>query len=126
MLSEELSNLVHPIIAHALGVKQRLDRGETLHIDTEQAALKALLLPDSEAQRRADFGGVVFHESRGVGAHAEEDPNRRASRFLGVRYALSCWLDELFVVYSPWSQDWNERKLEVALYGGNDRAWRFW
>jgi type VI secretion system protein ImpK len=125
-MQEELSNLVHPIFAHALGVKQRLDRGETLHIDTEQAALKGLLLPDLEAQRSADFGGEAGREPGVATNHEEEDRARRASRFLGARYALVCWLDELFVVYTPWSQDWNERKLEVTLYGGNDRAWRFW
>ncbi|HYT90164.1 MAG TPA: DotU family type IV/VI secretion system protein [Gemmataceae bacterium] len=124
-MKEELSNLVHPVIAHALGVKQRLDRGETLHIDTEQSTLKGLLLPEVDAQRNADFGGDGFHEPRGAPDRDDEASARRA-RFLGVRYALACWLDELFVVYSPWSQDWNERKLEVSMYGSNDRAWRFW
>ena len=48
------------------------------------------------------------------------------TRFLGVRYGLTCWLDELFILYSPWERLWNERKLEASLYGTNDRAWRFW
>lgn len=41
-------------------------------------------------------------------------------------YLLTCWLDELFVIDSPWSRPWNEQKLELAIYGTNDRAWRFW
>ena len=51
---------------------------------------------------------------------------RRPGQFLGTRYALVCWLDELFTLDSPWAAEWNERKLEVALYGTNDRAWKFW
>src|SRR5262249_9164714 len=31
-----------------------------------------------------------------------------------------------FTLDSPWAAAWNERKLEVALYATNDRAWRFW
>ncbi|QDU58364.1 DotU family type IV/VI secretion system protein [Aeoliella mucimassa] len=45
---------------------------------------------------------------------------------LGPRYALACWLDEIFVQDSPWSSQWNENKLESRLYGVNDRAWEFW
>ena len=47
-------------------------------------------------------------------------------RFLGVRYGLACWLDELFVNYTTWDALWNEQKLEMELYGSNDRAWKFW
>src|SRR6185312_5642130 len=46
--------------------------------------------------------------------------------FLGIRYALVCWLDELFTSDRIWQAAWNERKLEVELYGSNDRAWKFW
>ncbi|MFM1802737.1 MAG: hypothetical protein RJA81_2089 [Planctomycetota bacterium] len=41
-------------------------------------------------------------------------------------YLLTCWLDEIFVVESLWSRTWNEQKLELSIYGTNDRAWRFW
>ena len=27
---------------------------------------------------------------------------------------------------SPWKSAWRDRKLEEALYGTNDRAWKFW
>ncbi len=42
------------------------------------------------------------------------------------RYLLACWLDELFVMETDWSRAWNESKLELTLFGTNDRAWRFW
>ena len=49
--------------------------------------------------------------------------------FLGVQYALTCWLDEVFMLDAPtwWSQQWEADSLEVRLYGGSqERAWRFW
>lgn len=43
-----------------------------------------------------------------------------------TRYLLACWLDELFVVDTQLTRQWNENKLEIRLFGTNDRAWRFW
>ena len=118
-MQDTISSLVHPILAYGLDLKGRLDRGESPTIEIEQAALKGLLLSEVESRRYAAFGGdveKVGDESRGRGSQT----------FLGIRYALTCWLDELFIVDSPWSKAWNERKLEVAFYGTNDRAWKFW
>jgi type VI secretion system protein ImpK len=42
------------------------------------------------------------------------------------RYLLACWLDELFVVDTQLTRQWNENKLEIRMFGTNDRAWRFW
>lgn len=99
-----LAKHVHPVLARGLDLLDRLERGESPALDEEQAALVGLLgtagLPD--------FDG---------------EPGRN---FLGARYALVCWLDELFIVDSPWSGPWNEQKLEARLYDSNDRAWRFW
>ncbi|MEQ8849451.1 DotU family type IV/VI secretion system protein [Botrimarina sp.] len=44
----------------------------------------------------------------------------------GARYAVVCWVDELFTCRSRWAEAWNENKLESRLYGSNDRAWEFW
>jgi type VI secretion system protein ImpK len=46
-------------------------------------------------------------------------------RFLGIRYALTCWLDEIFID-SSWQRDWDENKLESALYQTNIRYRNFW
>src|SRR5262249_56273100 len=79
-------------------------------------ALGGLGLSHMGRRRWPDFGGDsdTAGELRGGGAQ----------RFLGIRYALVCWLDELFIVGTRWSARWNERKLEVALYGTHDRGWR--
>ena len=124
-MREDLANLVHPILAYALAVKERLDRGEAVALDVEQAALKSLLLTELESKRWLEYGGEVRLPTTAP-EKAESDATPRPEPFLGGRYALVCWLDELFILYSPWSALWNERKLEVALYGSNERAWKFW
>ncbi|TWT36532.1 hypothetical protein KOR34_14380 [Posidoniimonas corsicana] len=91
---------LHKAIRYALRLHSAVERGERLSLAKEQTVLTGLALevPD---------GGADDH-------------------FRGARYALVCWLDELFICRSQWSDAWNERKLESALYGGNDRAWEFW
>ncbi len=118
-MREETAKLVYPVLLHGLGLKERLDRGETPSLDVEQAVLRSLLLSENEARRWPAFGGVIPNEGRA----SESAPARP---FLGLRYALTCWLDELFIRYSSWETPWNENKLEMALYGTNDRAWKFW
>jgi type VI secretion system protein ImpK len=120
-MNEPIAELVHPILHYGLRLQERLRAGETPILDTEQATLKGMLLSGSEARRWIDFGG----EAEPVGRGADDEPGRN-ELFLGVRYALVCWLDEIFVLDSPWESAWNERKLEAALYGSNDRAWKFW
>jgi type VI secretion system protein ImpK len=122
-MREELSDLVHPVLGYALQLRDRLESGEVVRIDAEQAALRGLLRTEIEAQRWTDFGGEE-PTRRGLVGREEAAPG--AAPFLGARYGLVCWLDELFILHSPWDEQWNERKLEVALYGSNDRAWRFW
>ncbi|MBI3823703.1 MAG: DotU family type IV/VI secretion system protein [Planctomycetes bacterium] len=114
-MQDDLTDLVHSILQHGIQLKKRLMRGEPLVLENEQAILKRMLLTEADAQRWSDYGGEPFA--------AQAAP---ASRFLGIRYALVCWLDEIFLVDSPWDSRWNESKLELGLYGSNDRAWRFW
>lgn len=124
-MREELANLVHPVFSYALNLRDRLEMGEQLKIEGEQMALRGLLLAELEAQRFPEFGGDDQAPRRG--ARGLEDGGAVVTAgFLGARYALVCWLDELFVLASSWSEEWNSRKLEAALYGSNDRAWKFW
>jgi type VI secretion system protein ImpK len=128
-MRDEIANLVHPVLMYGVDLKDRLDRGESPNLESEQAQLKGLLLSESEARRHNDFGGEgdIAHSVSVVGATRAGDSSRRGSdHFLGVRYALACWLDEVFILGSSWESAWNERKLEVALYGTNDRAWKMW
>jgi type VI secretion system protein ImpK len=122
-MRQELARLVLPVIDQGLDLYDRLrSGGPEPNFPTEQAALVARLLTDTEARRVPDYGGDTQ-----PGTRVEPGPTARsAGRFLGVRYALVCWLDELFILHSSWERRWNENKLEVQLYGSNDRAWQFW
>jgi type VI secretion system protein ImpK len=122
-MREELANLVHPVFSYGLNLKQRLESGERPDFDSEQMTLKGLLLSELEAKRFAEYGGQP--DSPGmtrIGGSSRRSPDQ----FLGIRYSLACWLDEIFILDSPWEKEWNERKMEEALYGSNDRAWAFW
>jgi type VI secretion system protein ImpK len=132
-MRDELARLCHPVLAYGLDLKARLDHGETPPLEAEQATLTGLLLSEEGSRRLPDFGGdppasaaVLAPVPALPAPRGQVIEERPAEPFLGVRYALVAWLDELFVLYSPWSNRWNEHKLEVALYASNDRAWRFW
>ncbi len=108
-MRDETTRFVHPVLAHGLDLRGRLARGEPAAFDREHARLRELLLAGP-----ADA------------AVGPRPPVPLGTPFLGARYALACWLDELFTHGSPWADRWNERKVEVELYGSNDRAWKFW
>jgi len=113
-MHDKTATLVHQVVDHGLELQARLSRGETPDLETEQAVIKNLLMFEDSEPRGAASGDYAEWEAAG------------GKKFLGVRYALVCWLDEVFCSESEWGQSWNERKLEVELYGTNDRAWRFW
>jgi type VI secretion system protein ImpK len=106
-MREEIAEMVYPIFRQGLRLRERLKRGEKLNFADEQADLKRRLRTVHEAQAVPSFGGD-------------------GDQFLGLRYALACWLDEVFILDSPWQKEWTERKIEEALYGGNERAYKFW
>jgi type VI secretion system protein ImpK len=113
-MRDDLAGHVYPVLQHGLRLKARIDRGERPVLAAEQAELKRLLGSPSQP---APFG-----MGRDVAASiAISEP----TRFLGVRYALSCWLDEMFID-STWSREWDENKLESALFETNIRYRNFW
>jgi type VI secretion system protein ImpK len=124
-MRDELASVVYPVLSHGVRLKERLDRGDELVFEDEQTTLKKLLKSPSESRKWADYGGQEFSEAdlgRAGGT---------ANIFLGCRYALVCWLDEIFIGdkpgETPWSDRWREQSLEAALYFNmRDRAYLFW
>ncbi len=111
-----MADLVYPVLTHALRVKAQLARGERRDFEKEQSALKGLLKSDAEARRWSEY----------IGDPTASVTGRGADNFLGIRYALACWLDEIFIFDSPWREEWKENTLENALYGTRIRAEKFW
>src|SRR4051794_26075366 len=96
------ANLVYPIFENGLKLRDRLVSGESPNLQAEQATLTALLNHPNGSQV-PDFG-------------------RSDDGFLGIRYALACWLDELFVREdTAFGRAWDNRKLEQALFGNSLR-----
>src|SRR5579884_2427857 len=106
-MREEIANLVYPTLAYGLELRERLEYGERPDMAAEQAHLRGLLKTAAEAQRWPDYGGD-------------------GDRWLGIRYALACWVDEILTLHSPWRPQWQNHILEESLYGTRDRAWNFW
>jgi type VI secretion system protein ImpK len=125
-MRQEIAEKVHPVLRKGLDLLGRLGRGESPDFPLEQAALKELLLSESASRGWRDFGSDSS-ENSATSSRLGSAPSRRSGdAFLGVRYALACWLDEIFIVDSRWDAQWNEHKIEEALYRTNDRAWTFW
>ncbi len=122
-----LGDVVHSVLHRGLDLKKRLEEGVQLDLDAEQAILKDLLLAESEIARIFEYGPDRDRPRGNLSRSSAEQAESSQLDFLGVRYALACWLDELITLDdSDWSARWNEQKLEVELYGSNDRSWRFW
>ncbi len=111
-MSDETAIFVYPVFESALRVREQLAGGRALEFEREHARLKELL-------SSATVNSTIGPRPEGRGSTSMVG-------FLGVRYALVCWADEIFTQFPSWRDRWNERKLEVELYGTNDRAWRFW
>src|SRR5262249_30979099 len=114
-MRDEIANLVYPVISHGLNLKARLLRGDRPNIQTEQAVMKGLLGSATQAAPWGSDRAPIHMSTAG-----------RGGAFLGIRYGLTCWLDEIFVDDSKWGQEWNEQKLEQALYHSNLRYEKFW
>lgn len=108
----EIARVVYPVLNYGLKLKERRERGEEPDLEAEQAVLKGLLNAD-EGRQLADYWGETIPDRPG------DDP------FLGIRYALTCWLDEILIDKSPWGVEWDNRKLEWALFTSHDRGWKF-
>lgn len=122
-MQDRIARVVHDVFDYGLELKQRVADKKPLSIQTEQQRLLALLQGDNELNFNRDYAG-----DPPAPQEAMTDPLLR-NRFLGIKYALVCWLDEIFINDSPphWSRLWTESALEVRIWGGaNQRAWRFW
>lgn len=122
-MRDELAKQVYPVLRHGLKLRGRLERGDRPTLEAEQAELKRLLGTPSQP---APWGtGQNTMSSIALGSDA--------SRFNGVRYALTCWLDEMLIApdnaaawSDTWGKKWDEKKLESALFETNVRYRNFW
>jgi type VI secretion system protein ImpK len=104
----EFRDVVTKVIASTLDLMDRVEMGTAPDLETERGRLIELLPANiGAAELQADYAGD-------------------GRTFLGARYALACWIDELFIVHSAWAERWKPLVLEYALFGTRLRAERFW
>jgi type IV/VI secretion system ImpK/VasF family protein len=108
-MDPETAELVYPIFRQTLQILERAHRRERLNMRTEQAELRRL-----------------FHMP--AGAPGTPGDRNRADDFLGVRYPMACWVDEVFILNpeSPWPDEWANDSMERALFSTAVAATRFW
>ncbi len=133
-MRELVARQVHRFFGYGLELKEKLDAGQRVDRAKVLNDLQALILNVGELNSEPDWAGddATNHYAGG-----------QQPLFLGVRYPLVCWLDELMIMYPRsswptvppdeydhqprlWTVKWNENSLEAALYGNKERAWRFW
>ena len=127
-MKEEIANVVYPVINRGLQLQERVRGGRAFldDADSEQAELRTLLLSENAARRWSDYGGDGHPDSSlSTSFRPLDGGGRRRESFLGIRYVLTCWLDEI-MVDSPWGEWWKEHTLEHQLYGMQDRADEFY
>ena len=107
-MNKQFGQIVLKVLSHAFDVKDRLERGESPDIEVEQRQLLSMIRAEGEGRRHPDYWGD------GV--------------FLGARYALACWVDELFIIHCqpPWADEWKDKILEYEIFGTNLAATKFW
>jgi type IV/VI secretion system ImpK/VasF family protein len=107
-MNKPFGRIVYRVFARALDVKDRLDRGQPAELEAVRQELLNLVRNEAEGRRLPDYSGD------GV--------------FLGARYALACWVDELFIIHcqSVWADQWKEKPLEYEIFKTNVAATKFW
>lgn len=110
-MRDDIASQVNDVLLHGLKLRDRIAAGDRPHLGSEQAKLKGML---GSASSPAPWGSEG-NPTESVGTERE---------FLGIRYALTCWLDEL-LIEAGW-REWDEHKLESALYRTNIRYSNFW
>lgn len=117
-MREEVANVVYPVFAYGIRLREQIVAGDALDLKQCQKELLARLNAANQVIR----GGEFSSETR----FGQSTMSRSADNvFLGIRYPLTCWIDEI-LTDSPWKEQWKDNILELTLYGSRERAWRFW
>jgi type VI protein secretion system component VasF len=103
-----------PLLVAGLNLRDRVAHGERPLLSVEQANFKVLLNNLDRGSARDAAQSVAIGDSF---AGSGRD-------FLGLRYAVVCWLDEI-MIEAGW-REWDENKLEQSLYRTNIRYSNFW
>lgn len=105
-MTPETAHLVDPVFSRTRQLRDALLAGHNDQLVTGRSEIKELLSRVQDAELASGL--------------------QSGSDYLGLRYPLACWIDEVMTDDASTSGVWNENKLEGELFGTNDRAWMFW
>lgn len=119
---------MHAVFGAGLDLLERLEQGHTPSVENERSKLLGLVRGGSEMENNAQYVGdlqptVGYRQTGSFGG------DNLGGKYLGVRYALASWVDEMMLRFSPqwWAERWESDTIETRLFGGsNQRAFRFW
>src|SRR5437667_8087420 len=102
-MRDDLARQTYDVLLYGLKLRERVAAGERPYLGPEQAKLKGML---GSAAAPAPWGSE-HDPTRSVGADGP------TPEFLGIRYAMTCWLDEI-MIEAGWKGpgSWDENKLE--------------
>lgn len=113
----DLAQQTFAVLLHGLDLRERVRNGPRPAVGPEQAKCKSLL---GASNAPAPWGTAAHDPTHSLAP----DRGGPAGEFLGIRYALTCWLDEI-LIDAGW-REWDENKLELSLYRTNVRYHNFW
>lgn len=128
MLNDRIVRRIHEIFGAGLDLIERLEQRVYPSFESEHNKLLSLLVAGGELDHNEIYNGDLANAG---GRHTLVD-GALGDKYFGVRYALTCWIDEMCCrtdgsIPQEWASRWTDNTLEVRLYGGsNQRAWRFW
>lgn len=124
-MQDNIIRRIHQVLGSGLELLERIENNERPQFQTEHNKLLDLLVSGGELDYNPIYNGEL-----GTAAGRATTVSDMNSKFFGVRYALACWLDEIFLRPTTpawWLELWEQDTMEVRLYGGTQqRAWRFW
>ncbi len=120
-MRKEIADYVMPVLRSAIEYKEGLRTNENVWKFRFQECQKKMLAL-LQAPIRDDLRGDVLGEQRPY----ESGAGISKAGFLGIRYALVCWLDEIFILDSAWKDQWNVNSMESTLYRSRERATEYW
>jgi type VI secretion system protein ImpK len=126
-MRDDTADFVFPVFRYGLRLRKRLLAGHADQMDPQQARTELLKLLQSTPRARSDASGDWSDTPYGDSLRSYSAASRY-DRYLGIRYALTCWIDEIMILPTdmPWSDFFNNHKIEVELYGDSLRAVEFW
>jgi len=125
-MRDEIADVVFPVLRYGLRLRKRLLSGQAAKLDPQKERTHLLGLLQAQPntpEARVDYSGDAGHTD----SMRSRDGASAYDRYLGIRYALACWIDEIMIQRElPWSDFFNANSIEVELFGQRLRAVKFW